>query len=109
MHELGLAMEVIDLVSVRSGGARIKRVVVEVGALAAVLPDALEFCFGLAAEGTPAEGAALAMVTVPGRARCAACGAEVILMQPLGECACGGVALEWLSGFELTVREMEVA
>ena len=46
MHELGIAMEVVDAVAARAAGARVKRVVLEVGALTAVLPDALfqEYC-----------------------------------------------------------------
>jgi hydrogenase nickel incorporation protein HypA/HybF len=109
MHELGLAMEVVELVSERCAGARVTKVVLEVGMLAAVLPDALEMCFGLAAEGTPVEGAHLEIVQTPGKARCAACAGVVVLMQPLGQCACGGIDLEWTEGFDLRVREMEVA
>ena len=59
-------MEVIDLVSARSGGARIARVVLEVGDEAAVLPAALEFAFSLATEETPAKGARLEIVRAPG-------------------------------------------
>ena len=108
MHELGLAMQVVEIVSERCAGARVKKVVLEVGVLAAVLPDALELCFGLAAEGTPVEGARLDIVQIPGKARCAACGGEVVLMQALGQCSCGGIELAWTDGFDLRVREMEV-
>lgn len=59
MHELGIAQGIVELVAEKSEGARVVRVVVVVGRLVAVLPDALRFCFELAAEGTVAEGAAL--------------------------------------------------
>ena len=66
MHELGLALEVLDIVTRRAAGASIKRVVVEIGALAAVLPDALAFSFQLASEGTSAAGAELQIVELDG-------------------------------------------
>jgi hydrogenase nickel incorporation protein HypA/HybF len=109
MHELGIASDVIDTVCTRGGGARVTRVVLEIGRLSAVLPDAIRFCFELVAVGTLAEGAQLEIIETPGRARCRACSAEVVLERPFGRCACGGTDLEWLSGEELTIKEMEVA
>jgi hypothetical protein len=35
-------------------------------------------------------------------------GAEVMLDRPFGRCACGSSDLDWISGEELRVREMEV-
>lgn len=66
MHELGLAMEVVDIVTRRSAGKVVRRVVVEVGALAAVFPDALTFSFQLASEGTSAAGAELQIIELEG-------------------------------------------
>jgi hydrogenase nickel incorporation protein HypA/HybF len=108
MHELGIVLDVLDIVAERSRGAKVVRVVLEIGKLTAVLPDAVRFCFDAAAADTVAAGARLEIVEVPGRAKCRACGAEVVLERPFGRCACGGSDLEWLSGDELKVREMEV-
>jgi hydrogenase nickel incorporation protein HypA/HybF len=66
MHELGLALEIVDIVTRRAAGAKIRRVVVEVGALVAVLPEALAFSFQLASDGTSAAGAELAIVELSG-------------------------------------------
>ncbi|HZS40078.1 MAG TPA: hydrogenase maturation nickel metallochaperone HypA [Polyangia bacterium] len=108
MHELGIVADVIERVCESSRGARVTRVVLEIGRLTAVLPDAVRFCFELAAEGTLAEGARLDIIETPGRARCRACGAELALDRPFGRCACGGTDLEWLAGEELRIKEMEV-
>jgi hydrogenase nickel incorporation protein HypA/HybF len=108
MHELGITQEILAIVAEHSGGARVRRVVVEIGKLSAILPDAVRFCFELCSEGTVAEGAELEILEPPGRARCRGCGAEVMLEQPFGQCACGGSDLEWLAGEELRVKEMEV-
>lgn len=108
MHELGIAQEVVRIATEGCGGARVKRLVLEVGKLSAVLPDALRFCFDLAAQETLLEGAALDIVEVPGRARCRQCGGAVELVRPFGECACGCSDLEWLSGEELRITSLEV-
>lgn len=109
MHELAIAQEVIALVAARTEGARVTRVVLEIGRLCAVLPDAMRFCFDLATEGTVAEGAALEIREVPGRGRCRDCGSEVALDRPFGRCRCGGSDLEWLAGEELRIKEVTLA
>ena len=109
MHELGIVTDVIETVCAASDGARVTRIVLEIGRLTAVLPDAVRFCFELASEGTLAEGAQLDIVEIAGRARCRACGAELELERPFGRCACGGTELDWLAGEELTIKQMEVA
>jgi hydrogenase nickel incorporation protein HypA/HybF len=47
-------------------------------------------------------------VETPGLARCQACGASVALERPFGRCACGSADLDWVSGEELELREVEV-
>jgi hydrogenase nickel incorporation protein HypA/HybF len=109
VHELGITQEVVALAEEHAGGRKVTRVVLEIGTLSGVLPDAVRFCFDLCAEGTAAEGATLEIVETPGRGRCRACGGEVALERPFGVCACGGTDLEWLAGDELRVRELELA
>jgi hydrogenase nickel incorporation protein HypA/HybF len=109
MHELGIVQEIVGIVAEASQGARVLRIVVEIGQLSAVLPDAVRFCFDVVAEGTVAEGATLEIVETPGLARCRACGTHVTLVRPFGRCECGNADLDWLAGDELRVREMEVA
>jgi hydrogenase nickel incorporation protein HypA/HybF len=107
MHELGIVQEVVALVSDHAR-RKVTRVVLEIGRLSAVLPDAVRFCFDLCTEGTLLEGAQLEIIQVPGKARCRDCGAEVLLDRPFGRCACRGSNLEWTSGQELKIKEYEV-
>lgn len=109
MHELGITQQIVDLVVEHSGGAKVRRIVLEIGKLSAVLPDAVRFCFEACAQGTVAEGAELEIMEVPGRARCIACGVESLLHRPFGRCDCGGTEWHWISGEELRVKQMEVA
>jgi hydrogenase nickel incorporation protein HypA/HybF len=108
MHELGITQEIVARAADRAEGRRVVRVVVEIGRLTAVLPDAVRFCFDLCAEGTPVEGAELRIVETPGKARCRACAAVLELDRPFGRCACGNTDLEWLGGEELRITAIEV-
>jgi hydrogenase nickel incorporation protein HypA/HybF len=107
MHELAVAAQIVELACERTGASRITRIVVAVGRLSAVSPDALRFCFDEVTFDTPAAGARLDIVETPGRARCRACGGLVELDRPFGRCACESTDLEWLSGEELEIREVE--
>ncbi|HEY4104912.1 MAG TPA: hydrogenase maturation nickel metallochaperone HypA [Polyangiaceae bacterium] len=108
MHELALTQDLVGLIAENCAGRRVTRVVLEVGKLAAVVPDAFRFCFELCAEGTPAEGAALEIVELPGRGKCRDCERENQLDSVFDRCACGSLALEFLSGEQLQLREVEV-
>jgi hydrogenase nickel incorporation protein HypA/HybF len=109
MHELGVALELVDALTARAAGARVRRVVLEVSVLSSVLPDALAFCFELATEGTPVEGARLELRTVAAHARCRCCGLALRAERASTRCTCGAYDLEWLSGDALQIVEMEVA
>ncbi|MFE2281188.1 hydrogenase maturation nickel metallochaperone HypA [Streptomyces sp. NPDC059454] len=111
MHEMSVALSVVDQVeqAARSGGVQgVRRVAVEIGELAGVVPDALAFCFELACAGTLLEGAELVTRFVPGRASCAPCGRTWDTgMPPDMICAaCRGGAGELLSGRELRIAEV---
>lgn len=112
MHELGIAMEIADLASERAGDSRVTRVIVEVGKLTAVLPDALAFAWEAAVKAPEAEhplsGCALEIIEVAGRGKCRACGSELELDRPFGRCACGMTDLEFIAGEELRIRALEV-
>jgi hydrogenase nickel incorporation protein HypA/HybF len=108
MHELGITQEIVAIAAERAGSAKVRRVVVEIGRLTAVLPDAVRFCFEICAEGTPVAGAALEIIETAGRGRCRACHTEQALNRPFGLCPCGHTDFEWLAGEELRVRSVEV-
>ena len=107
MHELSLANAVVDACLERAGGARILRVRLEVGQLAAVLPDSLRFCFEVCTRGTAAEGAGLEIEEIPGRAECDTCGCAIAMASPFGRCDCGGT-LRIVAGDGLRVKDMEI-
>lgn len=109
MHELSITRNVVAIVAERAGSARVTRVRLEIGALTAVIPDALRFCFDVCSHGTVLEGATLEIVEIPGRGRCGDCGAETALKALIGRCpACGAGSLRVVAGEELKIKEMEL-
>ena len=108
MHELAIAESVVASVLERTGDRHVSVVRLRVGRLAGVVPDALTFCFGLAATGTALDGSTLEIVEEPGRAHCRACDADFELSDPFLLCDCGSADVALLSGRELSVTSVEV-
>lgn len=108
MHELGIARNIVAIVSDAAHGRRVRRVTLEVGRLSGVMTDAIAFCFPIAAEGTALEGAALDISEIEGRARCVACATEFAMPTLYTTCPCGSRKLERLQGDELNIKTMEL-
>ncbi len=113
MHEMGIAMQIIEIAkaSVPEGmaSARIERINLKVGKLAAVVPDSLRFCFGIAAKGTRLDGAQLHIEEVPIVALCKVCNTRWTISEPVFTCRnCQNGSVELLSGRELEIDTIEL-
>ncbi len=113
MHEMSLVEAILDnLVPLceQNGWKKVDKVVLKVGVLRQVIPEALIFCFSTSASGSPLEGAVLEIVDVPIRQKCSSCGLEWGGEIPLGRCqGCGSVEVETVNGIELDIESLEVA
>ncbi len=108
MHELAIAESVVSTVLERTGGP-VSVVRLRVGRLSGVVPEALTFCFELAAAGTALEGATLEIEELAGLAHCRDCDIDFSLRDAFLLCDCGSADVELLSGRELQVTSVEVA
>lgn len=113
MHELSIAMRVVDLAAAHcrdAGGDAVTAVTVRVGRLAAVHGGALAAAFEMAREGTPLAAATLRVVDVPVRVWCPQCRVEADLTDvvPLACPACGRPTGDLRAGHELEVESIEV-
>ncbi len=106
---MALTQSVLDAVCEHAAGRRVHSVKLEVGALCAVVPDAMQFCFELATEGTVADGARLDLDIRPGIAHCRSCDACFEIPDLILLCPCGGADVEVVSGRELKILSMEVS
>lgn len=108
MHELNITQNIVEIVSKRAGDAKVCRIKIEIGKLAAVAPDSIRFCFDVCTKGTPLEGALLEIDEIDGRERCNRCGAEIQVTMLSNTCTCGSRDLTYVAGQELLIKEMEV-
>jgi hydrogenase nickel incorporation protein HypA/HybF len=108
MHELAITQSVVETVLRRTGTQPVTLVRLEVGRLTGVVPEAMQFCFGLATEGTPLEGATLQIRQPAGRANCRTCGDDFELTDLILLCPCGSADVEVLNGRELQVTSVDV-
>jgi hydrogenase nickel incorporation protein HypA/HybF len=113
MHEMGIATEIVRIVSDSIPpdieNPKVAQVNLKVGKLAAVVPQSLLFCFEIAARETPAEGARLVIEEIAVSARCNTCGKLWEVSEPVFKCpACDGTSVEMLSGRELDIESIEL-
>lgn len=112
MHEMALSQSVVDIVvrhAEAHGAARVRSVRLELGALSCAEPEALRFCFEAVTRGSLAEGAALEISIVPGRAWCWDCDGVVELIDRVAGCpACGGYRLRVEGGDDMRVKDLEI-
>ena len=108
MHELALTQSVVDTIAERMDGATITSVMLEIGKLSGVVPDAMRFCFDVVCAGTTLEGARLDISEPAGRARCEDCGDEFDLDYPILLCPCGSANITVLAGQQLKITSVEV-
>lgn len=91
-------------------GARVLEVRLRIGALASVVVDSLEFCWGIATEGTALEGSKLVVKTVPVVMYCTVCGQDVELagVQSFRCPRCDEPCSELRQGRELEIESFEI-
>jgi hydrogenase nickel incorporation protein HypA/HybF len=112
MHELSIVASIVDTVTESVAayeGARVLEVRLRVGALASVVVESLEFCWGIATEGTPLEGAKLVVKTLPVVMHCPACGdVELDGVQSFRCPRCGELCGDLRQGRELEIESIEI-
>lgn len=114
MHELSIAMSIVDLVVEeleRRPGERVEAVHLAIGALAGVVPRALHASYEVACADTPLAGSLLVIKEVPILIRCACCDAArpVSSMQSFCCATCGTPSADIVQGRELQVIALEIA
>jgi hydrogenase nickel incorporation protein HypA/HybF len=112
MHELSIVASIVETVTdsvAAYKGARVVEVRLRVGALASVVVDSLEFCWGIATEGTALEGSKLQVKTLPVVMHCATCGdVELDGVQSFRCPTCGELCGDLRQGRELEIDSIEI-
>ena len=113
MHEMALCQGMLDLIEDQrrqDSFDRVRRVVVEIGALGHVDPHALRFAFDVAAADTVAANAELDIREIAGKGWCMDCSQEIAVGKRGDGCPnCGSFTLIMQQGEEMRLKELEVA
>lgn len=109
---MALCQGVIDLIADQRKAHRfehVRRVILEIGALGHVDPEALRFAFDVCAHETVADGAALDIIEIPGTGWCMDCSCSITISQRGAGCPhCEGYGVIMQQGDEMRLKELEV-
>jgi hydrogenase nickel incorporation protein HypA/HybF len=113
VHELSIVSSIVDSVTEKLAdypGARLTHVRLRVGALASVVEDSLQFCYGIATEDTPLAGSALIVNMLPVIAYCPSCDSDVELagVQSFRCPRCNEPVSDLRQGRELEIESIEI-
>lgn len=113
MHETALMQNLIAAVkrvAEEHNVARVNRVVISVGKLSNVLPDALSFAFEALTQDGIMKGAKLEIEYLPAVARCDSCGHEYQADEfPIVCPACKSTSFVIISGEEVYIESTKIA
>ncbi|MBS1802269.1 MAG: hydrogenase maturation nickel metallochaperone HypA [Acidobacteria bacterium] len=113
MHELSIVASIVDSVTETMAaypGSRVKEVRLRIGALASVIEDSLQFCYGLGTQGTPLEGSTLIVKILPVRMHCDGCTSDVEIasLQSFRCPHCNEPLTDMRQGRELELDSIEI-
>ncbi len=112
MHEASVMNRIVTIATrhARKGGARkVTKLVLQIGQLSDVIPDALRLVYQMCTEKTALDGAVLEIEPIPAIGKCGECSNEYNLVECEFKCPkCNGEKWEMLSGRELLIKELEV-
>lgn len=112
MHELTIARNIIGIVTSeaeKAGSSMVKEVNLEIGLLACIEYESLNFAIEALKKGTVADSAGFIIEKPGGICKCNNCGNEFTIESFLGSCsACGSQDLQIIKGSELRVKSITI-
>ncbi len=112
MHEMSICegiLQVIEDQAVAQDFKEVKRVRLEVGPMAGVELEALQFSYDVVTRGTIADHSKLEVINLPIDAWCMPCAQKVVVKERFDACPdCGSHQVQINGGDELRIKDMEV-
>jgi len=112
MHELAIAQDIVKIAkeyAQRNRAKKILSVVIVVGKLSGVMPEALKFCLSICKKGTSLEDTQFRIEEIASFAQCNDCYTYFDLIKHEFCCpSCGKSNWKIISGKELFIKELEV-
>lgn len=112
MHEMSIAEGIVDIALdtlKKNNGTIVHSIQLNLGRMSGVEKEALLFCFDAVTKGTPAEGATLAITTLPIVGHCVDCDKEFPVENYRFVCPyCNSHMIATVSGRELQVTSIDM-
>ncbi len=112
MHEMSIVSGILRIVEDQAREAEatiINSIELEIGQLAGIELDSLQFCFDVAKKKTMAAGAELTIHSIPGKGYCSKCEKDVSVDFQMAVCPqCEQAVMEIFQGRELRVLSINV-
>lgn len=112
MHELSIANSIVETVLQEIENKQlppVQRIVVRVGVLSGVVPEALQFGFEAITRETPLENTRLVLEIIPIQGQCQACGRDFEVEELVFACPyCHSGKIKVINGEELDIAYLEV-
>ena len=112
MHEFSIAMSIVDIATdyaKKENATVVREIEIEVGELAGVVMDSLEFCMDAAVKDSILEGASRNIISISGKAKCKFCSHVFDIQDIFAVCPeCKSPAPEIIQGRELRVKSLIV-
>jgi len=112
MHELSIAVNIVEIAeesTLKEGAKTVSEIELEIGSMSGVVLEAMELALKSAVIGTMLEKAKVKIITIPGKAKCADCGAEFEIEELYAPCPeCSNPFSDIIEGKELRVKSLEV-
>lgn len=112
MHELSIAYDIISTVEsrlVEYPGATVNSVTVLIGRYSGVDPEALSFCFPLAAENTKLSTAQLSLSIEPLTLECNECQSGAHVSRSLQCPSCGSLNITVIAGRNMKISSVDIS
>lgn len=112
MHEMSIAQNIIEIVEEIATEKQVKnvrKVIVKIGKLVAVVPDSLQFCYEALTTGTDMENSKLEINIIPIVGKCSDCNKTFEVESYFFSCPfCESRNVKIIQGQELNISELEV-
>ncbi len=112
MHEMSVVLSIVDLAHeqvARAGARQVDEIELDIGYLAGIEMDALQFAWKAAVPGTVLEHARPVIRRIRAQARCVDCGKEFEADSHFAQCPdCQSLFTQVFAGQELRVRALTV-
>jgi len=112
MHELSIAVEIVELAekeAAKAGAKKISSIELEIGSISGIMMDALDFAWPVATKGTMLENAKKVIHKVKGKAKCSQCEAIFEIDNLYDACPhCNEYFKEIIQGKELRIKYLTV-